>query len=378
MTSFLAFRSAARAALVAVLAGAPFACNAIWGIDSATLESDAGARDGSKGDAPVTDGSSKDTLGSDGRLPDSGPSDAPNEATALFDGYCKPGSLPVTLAQDPGDPLQLASDEGGVYWTNFSTGSVGILRFGSAPTMGFVPDGGMNYPQGIAAAGGRVAWVASGIGDIFECSAAGCKARVLASHQGATGFLVANPEAAYWETSSAINTCSLPDCDGGVMAVASATAPEVAGLAIDSTYVYWSDGSSNLYSALLAGGGPVQTAATGESGPNLVAAAKGSLYWGTNGGLRTCVLSNGVCRGAPATLVGDTGVLFELEVDDEHVYFIESSSNELFRVSLDGGAPEGGEPPLYEAPRMGGLSIGQSCVFWSQQGEAGAILAAPK
>jgi hypothetical protein len=364
------------AALALALAVAPFACNALWGIDAATLASDGGAHDGPKGDGPAPDGSSMDA-GSDGRPIDARSPDAPPDAPSYFDGYCMTGSGLVTLVEDPYQPTELVSDEGGVYWTNFSSGSLGLLRFGSPPTIAFAGDAG-EYPEGVFVADGQLVWVASGLGILFHCPAAGCMgAQVLATEQASVGFVVANATNAYWETTNAINTCTLPSCPAGPVVVA-AGVTLVSGLAIDSAYLYWSDGTSMIYSTSLVGGGSIQTVVAGESSPTRLTAQNGSLYWSAFGGVRTCVLSTGIC-GTVTTLVGGIDPPTALVVDDRNVYFANSIVGTIGRATLDGGIPEAGmTSPLYVTPQVAGLSVGESCLFWSEEGDAGAIMAGPK
>lgn len=50
--------------------------------------------------------------------------------------------------------------------------------------------------------------------------------------------------------------------------------------------------------------------------------------------------------------------------DDQNLYFA-GSSNDLYKVPLDGGAPDG--TAAYQAVnRIGGVAVGPSCVFWTR------------
>jgi hypothetical protein len=377
-------RTTSRATLAIALSLGPLvACNALWGIDTPTLAGDGGAPDGSiDGSPPPGDGRAPDATGdggntdappSDGRALDSPSTDAPS----YFDGHCASGSHPVVLAADPDRPEFLVVDEAGVYWTNFNTGTLALLRFGSAPTVGFAPDGGMEYPQGIAVAAGEVVWVASGVGTVFECSAAGCTGvHSLAINQPGTDLVAANASFAFWNTLNSITACSLPDCS---VPVAIAPSSTCAGLALDTEYVYWSDGSSTIQSASLDGSAMVQTVVSGESDPSWLVAANGSLYWSVDVGIRTCVVSAGVCQGFPTTLVGNIDPPSRLAVDDVSVYFTDQLLGTLSKAPLDGGAPDAsGLAPLYTTPQISSVGVNDSCVFWAMEGDGGAIMAAPK
>jgi hypothetical protein len=378
-------RPASRTAFAIALSVGPLvACNALWGIDSPTLAGDGGALDGSiegspppgDGRAPdaTRDGGNTDAPPSDGHAPDSPGIDAPS----YFDGHCAAGGHPVVLAADPNRPEYVVVDEGGVYWTSFNTGTLALLRFGSAPTVRSVGDGGMEYPQGIAVAAGEVVWVASGLGTVFECSAAtGCTSvHSLAVDQPGTDLVAANASFAFWNTNDTISACSLPDCTTPVVIAHSSS---YSGLALDAEYLYWSDGSSTIYSTLLSGGGAPQAVVTTESSPTWLTVANGSLYWSFDTGVRTCTLAAGLCNSFPSTLVGNIEQPSRLAVDDVSVYFTDPSLGTLGKAPLDGGAPDAsGLAPFYMTPQISSVAVNDSCVFWAMEGDGGAIMAAPK
>jgi hypothetical protein len=107
--------------------------------------------------------------------------------------------------------------------------------------------------------------------------------------------------------------------DGGV--VAKEPAAEPLGVAVDSTYVYWSDLGTIKRRALASLGRdlPADVVVSGEVGPLDIALNAERIYWLTSGGLvRSCVKGENC---APETLAsGQAGAAF-LVVDDQYVYW---------------------------------------------------------
>jgi hypothetical protein len=393
------FRVSARtvigAFMVLALSGAPLAaCNAIWGIDEAILIEEGGSEggaeassfDGRPPDATHLESGRGDVATNDGRSKDTASDRASDTATdgsqpSVFDGHCPTGAAVVVLASNQDYPEYIASDEAGVYWTDFGSGSLDILRFGTAPVVGYLAEGGMDYPEGVAVSDGRVVWIAAGIGKIFDCSAAGCDdVRVLAASQPGIFVVAASAGTAFWPTKNAIQSCSLTGCDGGPTPVV-ASAQDYAGLAVDARYVYWSNGTDQIASCPLTGCTSLQTAIGGEQSPTWVTVDNGAMYWSSDEGIRTCTLVNGACEGAMATtFVGSISPPSRLAADDSSLYFVDPTSSTLHKVSLDGGAPDGvGVMPLYTTyTDVGGVAVGESCVFWTEEVDGGAILAGPK
>ena len=144
-----------------------------------------------------------------------------------------------------------------------------------------------------------------------------------------------------------------------------------AGIAGDSTNVYWVDSSGGsgavLRCALGGCGGAPTTIASGSLTNNPVDVAVGgsAVYW-TNGGAGTvtdCATSG--CGGSEITIASSQAGPLGIAVDATNVYWTDSgSSNAVMSRAIAGGAVT----TLATGNQPFDIAIDSACVYWTDQG----------
>jgi hypothetical protein len=216
------------------------------------------------------------------------------------------------------NPVSIAADSTGVYWTNessastTSSGSVVAMRRGSSPT---VLAQAVN-PGPISVDGSRV-YYADGNGALVSVPIGGGTVTTLASSVPDPAFLATDATNVYWVTYSVLG---VPKAGGPTVTLAAydrdysfdSAGGWVSGLAADSTGVYWtylgtdSDCFADGKVWRFAPGGTAAAIASGQPRPFGIATYGGAVYW-ANGGLR---LEGSVLDTSPMdadTLPGDWG-----------------------------------------------------------------------
>ncbi len=131
-----------------------------------------------------------------------------------------------------------------------------------------------------------------------------------------------------------------------------------AGIAVDATSVYWTNGD---VMKVPIGGGPATTLAVAKTqGPLSVDAT--SVYWADSRGLMKVTIAGG-----PATtLVQRSGDVGALALGAANVYYV--AGNGIFKVPLEGGAPT----LLAMADSPNTLAVDATNVYWTNFGDSGS------
>jgi hypothetical protein len=101
--------------------------------------------------------------------------------------------------------------------------------------------------------------------------------------------------------------------------------------ALNSTTVFWSDGSAIVYVPLPNGTGDAPNKLVDVASASSVVADDTSVYWATSGSLETCLIAS--CAASRKSLPAAGDSLHQLAIDQRAVYWIASTY-----VSTDGGA----------------------------------------
>ncbi len=189
----------------------------------------------------------------------------------------------------------------------------------------------------------------------------------MASPSGSPSGIAVNAASVYWTDSTTV--MSVPIVSGPTVTLASGQlfpGP----IALDPTSVYWAD-SSTVMKAPLDGGAPVTlVTVTGAAGSADGVAVDGeNVYWtqsvNTSSGLAGDVMSMPLDGGAATTLTPSGWVLGprpQLAVDPTGVYV---SSDVLFRLPPDGGAPI----TLASGVNTANFAVDGAHVYWISNGD---------
>jgi hypothetical protein len=245
------------------------------------------------------------------------------------------GEAPVSLASEQGLPTSLALEDGRLYWTNFTEGTLRSVPSAGGPSTPLVT--GQSYPQFLALGGGELYWVNS------------------------PGY----PD-----------TVSVVPQEGGEPVVLYSASNEITSLAADATGVYFTLGgepSSADAGALMhasPAGDDLAAVADEQSSPRSVALRDGRLYWvsGEQLGEQT-LLSMPATGGTPTALVTTRG-LTALAVDAKNVYFATASASSAPNGSLSWLPLTGGEPSvLVEGVTLvSAITLDRDFVYWVDAG----------
>ncbi len=152
----------------------------------------------------------------------------------------------------------------------------------------------------------------------------------------------------------AVLQCAKCGCDHPT--VLASNEPNIGGLAVDATSVYWTNG--DVMKVPIGGGEAIALVVAQTAGPIAVDAT--SVYWADVRGLMKAAITGG----SPTMLVSMVGVGF-VALDAANVYFTAGSA--IFKVPLDGGAPP---TSLAMASNTVGFAVDATNVYWLEFGAA--------
>jgi hypothetical protein len=267
----------------------------------------------------------------------------------------------VTLATSP-DPRFLVVDAKNVYWTDDGDGSSGgaVLSVpidgGTVTTLAT----GLVSPGGIAVDASNVYWVDFGVlnppGDVMKVALGGGTPVTLATSSGTPTHMTIDANNVYWTDGDAV--WQVPKGGGAPLMVAEDKGGLTSGVAVDSTYVYWTseaspDGGSPLNTGSVMktpiGGGATTVLATGQSIPLDLKVDATNLYWVNQGETTTpngMVMKLPLAGGAAVALATGQNTVFDLAIDSTNVYWndwgqqtLTMTNGSLMRVPIAGGTP---------------------------------------
>jgi hypothetical protein len=271
------------------------------------------------------------------------------------------GGAIATLATAPGQPVGIAVDGQAVYCITYD-GTTSWVQ--SVPLGGGTPSTLASRPysaSGTLLAGGNIYWVEGGAATFVSIDG-GTPTQL---HNGYIDgpFFVDN---GYLYSGSQgtvpAQTIAKQPLDGGASTTIESNLPNVAGLAADSTSVYWtSDQAATVLSASLDGGTPT-TLASGANGLTSIALDSSYAYVAFSSG---SILRVQLAGGTPTTFASGqptSNGAQELAIDSNDLYWTDQFHGAVLKESLTGGSPvtvySGGESPIT-------LAVDSSRVYWT-------------
>ena len=179
---------------------------------------------------------------------------------------------------------------------------------------------------------------------------AGCVV-TLADGQGSPNTIAVDPNAVYWNGKDGIMKSGL---DGA--GLTQLVAGSAAALAIDDTYVYWTDGA--MISRVAKAGGAAQVLASGGSSISALAVDANAVYFTAKDELGRVAKTGGA-----ATMLAPIGqpYPFQVAVDATAVYWVDTGDTTVNQVGFDGGAPT----RLATARSGGGIAVDDAAIYWA-------------
>ncbi|HEX3344823.1 MAG TPA: hypothetical protein VHS09_09640, partial [Polyangiaceae bacterium] len=183
-------------------------------------------------------------------------------------------------------------------------------------------------------------YMADGAGNIVSCPKSGCGGAptIVSAGAGSTTMGIAvDATTVYWATLGGATILAAPKAGGGPTRTL-ATGGYPYEVALDDTYVYWTDNDGPIWKVAKTGGPPIQIAdpTTVDSfGPMGIAVDGANVYFETSDG--KIWQASKTCGGA-IVLASDAGnEPWGLAVDDAAVYYASGATGAVESVPIGGG-----------------------------------------
>jgi hypothetical protein len=325
------------------------ACNAILGNEERELDGNVlGSKPDASNKPDVTVGPSSDA----GVACDADITRDPRNCGACghdcLQGDCATGQCqPFVLASGQAGPGNLATEDGGLYWTN-SDGTVHGCEAASCMATAKVlttVTAGNPLLSGLAVQDAQLYFTAYYTDSLYSCPVTGCASpQKIAGNVPQPYSVATDAQNAYFVSASQayLVRCALPSCAGGPVRVAGDGKPAWYGTVIDDTNAYWY------------GGGPTQQF----DKAIIYRAPKAAVDGGAE-----VLLSNRTIQPGPSrrNLAVKGGTLFVAE-DGPKIDGGTTSTGTVFKMSLGPGLLQF---PLAAAQApMGGIAVDDTHVYW--------------
>jgi hypothetical protein len=252
-------------------------------------------------------------------------------------------------------PFAIALDSTHFYWTDYRAGG-GAYRCKLSGCTGGPSDRFDQgaYADGIFVTATDIFWVYesdgtgnNGTGRVMHANLDGTNVTPLASSQEHPVDVAFSAGEVFWTLSqgNAIAKCTLSACGGTTNTSLVASQPGAEYLAVDATYIYWTNSASganmsdgSVMRALHDGTHPT-TLASGQSYPRGITVDSSYVYWTnyvvwdtTIGTVMRCAI--GGCNGQPTTVASAQPAPLGIAQDDTAVYWVnEGNSGSIMRVA---------------------------------------------
>jgi hypothetical protein len=297
-------------------------------------------------------------------------------------GVCQP----TAIASSQSSPWGIAVDTTNVYWTNTGDSTVKMAPLSGAGPVTTLASG-QSDPISIVVNGGNVYWASyargmAGSGAVMTCAVGRCGSTLTPIATGQTGSwgvavdgsgntyftagsavmktplvdggppfasdprsnaypVVVDNMNVYWGDSSGyVYKCAVGGCGGTPTSLSpSEGASPSYGIALDATYVYWSNESQGTIARVSKTGGGFGSVgsvlATGQSGPLGIAVNSGNIYWtnNTGGTVMSAAVPTGSGTVTAATVASGQSGPAGIAVDATYVYWANETAGTIMKVA---------------------------------------------
>lgn len=250
-------------------------------------------------------------------------------------GQCNLGKCaPVLVPGGDISPAGIVVDASHIYWADQASGSSGTILKTPVVTPDPEPElmpfvSGQSQPLYLAIGQGYLYWTVRGVGLVQR----------------------------------------IPLVGGEPEPVDSGKAP--AGIATDSTHVYWTgDNPGGVYRKALGNSGSTETLVSGQLEAYGMALDQNNVYWVTRAALGT-VMARPKAGGAPVPIAIDQNLPRSVASDGTSVYWANEGSQDVWRADTDGANPQlvYNGMPRGEVPRD--IAVDETGVYWTDSSAGG-------
>jgi hypothetical protein len=181
-----------------------------------------------------------------------------------------------------------------------------------------------NSTSGVAVGAGSVFFTIYSAGQVDTCLVGGCAGlpAVVAQAQVGPAGIAVDTSDVFWTTNSTIMECGLGGCSGAPTLILQEQAATTTAIAVDASNLYWTNAQpSHLGDVMQCSkancAGTVVTLAAARTDPRGIAVDSQNVFWTDSGGVMTCAI--GGCGGSPTVLAIAGGPA--IAVEGPYAYF---------------------------------------------------------
>jgi hypothetical protein len=240
---------------------------------------------------------------------------------------------PVPIVADADGPKFIACDASRVYWTERTTVNAWTKSTGVVTPLAI----GQPYPVGIAVGAGNLYWTnGNPDGGLMKLPLDGGTPTSLSQFPGNAYQLVISPTQAYWSEYASDRIYSAPLAGGAPTLFFYDSNYYIAGIAIDKTYVYYTEESGlGPVGAIPFDGGTPKLLATNNGTESAVSDGVNVYFTSANGDpplYDGAVLRVPVTGGTPIT-IATGGAPDSIAIDETSVYWASSSKGTITKAT---------------------------------------------